>query len=160
MKEIKLNRIQSKNTWLLLLLSGLLLILSACGMPAEDTVNDELHREESKQNTANDSDVITVEVLVESDLESVADLEIEINARKNPESVYWDTTEVPYKERFVIPKDTFIPLISTHVKARANDSASWVSCSIWYDGELVSSHKSRGSGAKAVCEKKFQLGPG
>ncbi|MBR3380544.1 MAG: hypothetical protein IKG72_10605 [Bacillus sp. (in: Bacteria)] len=160
MREIKQNRIQGKNTWLLLLLSGLLFILSACGMTAEDTVNDELHREESKRNITHASDGLIVEVLVESDLESVADLEIEINARKNPESVYWDTMEVPYKERFVIPKETFIPLISTHVKARANDSASWVSCSIWYDGELVSSHKSRGSNAKAVCEKKFQLGPG
>ncbi|MGO4528021.1 hypothetical protein AB4Z30_02980 [Paenibacillus sp. 2TAF8] len=159
MEEIKQNRTQSKNMWLLLLLSGLLIIFSACGMRAEDPVN-ELDREESKQNTANDSDGIVVEVLVESDVNSASDLEVEINARKNPESVYWDTIEVPYKDKFIIPKDTFIPLLSTHVRVKADDSASWVSCSIWYDGELVASHKSRGSDAKAVCEKKFQLGPG
>ncbi|KAA8786867.1 hypothetical protein ABIE27_002849 [Paenibacillus sp. 4624] len=159
MKGIKQNRTQSKNMWLLLLLSGLLIIFSACGMTAEDTLN-ELDREKSKQNTAHDSEGIVVEVLVESDVNSASDLEVKINARKNPESVYWDTIEVPYKDRFVIPKDTFIPLLSTYVRAKANDSASWVSCSIWYDGELVASHKSRGSGAKAVCEKKFQLGPG
>lgn len=159
MKEIKQNRIQGKNAWLSLLLSGLLIIFSACGM-TKDTMNDELDREELKQNTALDSNEIIVEVLVESDINSVTDLEVEVNARKNPESIYWDTIEVPYQERFVIPKDTFIPLISTHVRARANDSANWVSCSIKYDGELVASHKSQGNGAKAVCEKKFQLGPG
>ncbi|MBY0203176.1 hypothetical protein NKT34_11305 [Paenibacillus polysaccharolyticus] len=159
MKEIKQNKTKIKNIWILLLLSGLLIIFSACGM-TEDVVNDELDREKSKQNTAHESDGIVVEVLVESDVNSASDLEVEINARKNPESVYWDTIEVPYKDRFVIPKDTFIPLLSTHVRAKADDSASWISCSIWYDGELVASHKSRGSDAKAVCEKKFQLGPG
>ncbi|MEI2279684.1 hypothetical protein [Paenibacillus polysaccharolyticus] len=159
MKEIKQNKTKIKNIWILLLLSGLLIIFSACGM-TEDVVNDELDREKSKQNTAHESDGIVVEVLVESDVNSASDLEVEINARKNPESVYWDTIEVPYKDRFVIPKDTFIPLLSTHVRAKADDSASWISCSIWYDGELVASHKSRGSDAKAVCEKKFKLGPG
>ncbi|MDT0122925.1 hypothetical protein Q9R46_09750 [Paenibacillus sp. RRE4] len=159
MMESKQKRIGSKKFWLLLLLSGLIMLFTACGMTAEDTVN-ELNHEESKQNTAHDSDGIVVEVLVESDVNSASDLEVEINARKNPESVYWDAIEVPYQERFVIPKDTFIPLLSTHVRVKANDSASWVSCSIKYDGELVASHKSRGSGAKAVCEKKFQLGPG
>ncbi len=158
MKEIKQNRIQGKHMCLLFLLSGLLMLFTACGMTG-DTVN-ELDREDSSQNTAHSSDGIVVEVLVESDVNSVSDLGVEINGRKNPESVYWDKVEVPYKERFVIPKDTFIPLLSTHVRAEANDGASWVSCSIWYDGELVASHKSRGSGAKAVCEKKFQLGPG
>ncbi|SCY05517.1 hypothetical protein SAMN05720606_102199 [Paenibacillus polysaccharolyticus] len=159
MMESKQKRIGIKKFWLLFLLSGLIMLFTVCGMTAEDTVN-ELHHEESKQNTAHDSDGIVVEVLVESDVNSASDLEVEINARKNPESVYWDTIEVPYQERFVIPKDTFIPLISTHVRAKADDSASWISCSIKYDGELVASHKSRGSDAKAVCEKKFQLGPG
>ncbi|WP_434751130.1 hypothetical protein [Paenibacillus amylolyticus] len=159
MKGSKQNGIKRKNRWVPFLFSGLLMLLTACGMTA-NTVNDELTREESKRNTAHDSDGIVVEVLVESDVKSAANLEVEINARKNPESVYWDTIEVPYQERFIIPKDTFIPLLSTRVRAKADDSASWISCSIWYDGELVASHKSRGSGAKAVCEKKSQLGPG
>ncbi|MGQ8872258.1 hypothetical protein [Paenibacillus sp. TSA_86.1] len=155
----KQNGMKRKKRWVPFLFSALLMLLTSCGMIA-NTVNDELNHEESKQNTVHDSDGIVVEVLVESDVNSASGLEVEINARKNPESVYWDTIEVPYKEKFVIPKDTFIPLLSTQVKAKADDSASWISCSIWYDGELVTSHKSRGSGAKAVCEKKFQLGPG
>ncbi|RXZ78677.1 hypothetical protein EBB07_25940 [Paenibacillaceae bacterium] len=88
------------------------------------------------------------------------DLEVEINARKNPESVYFDSIEVPYREEFAVQKDAFIPLTSTHVKAGIDDDASWISCTILYDGEVVATHRSRGDGAKAVCEKTFRLGPG
>lgn len=158
MKQNRKSGIVNKNLWLFVLLAGLLMPLSACGM-SQDPLN-ETGREESKRARRHESDVITVEVLVESDHDSAVDLEVDINARKNPQSIRWDTIKLPYQEKFVIPKDTFIPLISTHVKAGTKGDEGWISCSILYDGELVASHKSRGSEPKAVCEKKFHLGPG
>ena len=158
MLERKKVRLYSDNAWLLIFLTGLLIMLSACGN-IEDA-SDEMNRENSKSQAEQNSDVINVEVLVESDLDSVVDLKVEIDARKHPQSVYSESIAVPYRESFVIPKDTFIPLTSTHVEASIQEGASWISCSILYDGELVVNHKSRGKGAKALCEKNFRLGPG
>ncbi|WP_427050617.1 hypothetical protein [Paenibacillus sp. TC-CSREp1] len=158
MLERKKVRVYSNNAWFLILLTGLLTILSAC-CNIEDA-SDEMNREHSKSQAEQNSDVINVEVLVESDLDSVVDLKVEIDARKHPQSVYSESVEVPYRESFVVPKDTFIPLTSTHVEAGIQEGASWISCSILYDGELVVTHKSRGKGAKALCEKNFRLGPG
>lgn len=152
------SREKSKNNGLPALLAGLLMLCSACGT-TEGTLQG-TDREVSKRKAAQVTDVILVEVHVDSDRNSAVDLEVEINARKHPQSMYLESVELPYKETFVIPKDTFIPLTSTHVRARTNDDASWISCSILYDGELVVSHKSRGNNPRADCEKKFQLGPG
>lgn len=147
-----------KNIRHLVLLVGVLIMLSACGT-VKDTI-DGMTGEESKKEVDKDSDAIIVEVVVESDGDSVVGLEVEINARKNPESVYFDSIEVPYREKFAVSKDVPIPLTSTLVKAGVADDASWVSCTILYDGEVVATHESRGDGGKAVCEKSFRLGPG
>ncbi|XID93369.1 hypothetical protein ACF3MZ_02190 [Paenibacillaceae bacterium WGS1546] len=142
----------------LVLLIGVWLMLSACGI-AKDTI-DGMTGEESKEEMGKDSDVIIVEVVIESDGDSATDLEVDINARKNPESVYFDSIDVPYREEFAVSKDAFIPLTSTLVKAEKADDASWISCTILYDGEVVANHRSRGDRAQAVCEKAFRLGPG
>ena len=136
---------------------GILSILSACG-----TIMDTSDRITSEKDTddENQSDAIIVEVIVESDGDSVVDLEVEINARKNPESVYFDSMEVPYREEFTIPKDVPIPLTSTRVEASVADDGSEVSCTILYNGEEVATHRSQGNGGRAICEKSFRLGPG
>jgi len=140
----------------LIVWAGALLILSACGLAKEDGMAGENSSEEMSK----DADVITVEVRIESDGDSANRFEADINAKKNPESVYLESIEVPFSEKFMIPKDVFIPLTSTRVEAEAVEGASWISCTILYDGEVVATHKSRGNGAKAVCEKKIRLGPG
>ncbi|MEK4851718.1 hypothetical protein NST04_17865 [Paenibacillus sp. FSL H7-0756] len=140
------------------LLASALLLLSACGITQES--KDGMTAEPSPVQAEPDADAIRVEVLIESDSDSAVNLEVDIDARKHPESVYLDTIEVPYREEFTIPKDAFIPLTSTKVQADKDEAASWISCTILYDGEVVATHKSRGDKAKAVCEKNFRLGPG
>ncbi|WP_289135994.1 hypothetical protein [uncultured Brevibacillus sp.] len=147
-----------KNIGHLVLLVGVLILLSACGI-VKDTI-DGMTGKELNVEVDKDSNSIIVEVVVESDGDSVVNLGVDINARKNPESVHFDSIEVPYREEFVVPKDVPIPLTPTLVKAEVADGASWVSCTILYDGEVVATHMSRRDGGKAVCEKSFQLGPG
>ncbi|MDO3410558.1 hypothetical protein QWJ34_12370 [Saccharibacillus sp. CPCC 101409] len=143
MKNSRRWKFAKKNAGPLLVLAGGLILLPACG--AEE---------------AQDSDDILVEVVVESDGSTAADLEVDVNARENPESVVLDSVEVPYRETFAVSKNVFIPLTSTHVRAKAAGDASWISCTILYDEEVVATHKARGDHAEAACEKVFRLGPG
>ena len=136
---------------------GILSILSACGTITDtsDKITGEKYTDDENQ-----SDAIIVEIIVESDGDSVVDLEVEINARKNPESVNFDSIEVPYRVEFTVPKDVPIPLTSTRVEASMADDGSEVSCTILYDGKEVATHRSQGDSGRAICEKTFWLGPG
>ncbi|WP_020620758.1 hypothetical protein [Paenibacillus daejeonensis] len=147
-----------KPAWPTVLLTGLMIFCSACGV-ARDTTEG-IESEGAHQELGNKSEAIIVEVLVESDAAVATDLEVEVHARKHPESVAYDSITLPYREEFAVPKDTFIPLTSTRVTAALDEDGSWISCTISYDGEVVATHRSRGDGAKAVCEKAFRLGPG
>lgn len=141
-----------------------LLMLPACGFSGvpQSASPDST---EPAQSTTTEADtagsgVIRVEVLVESDSDSAANFKAEIDARKNPQSASYDTIELPYRETFEVSKDAFIPLPSVRLQADAAQDADWISCKIFYDGEEVATHMSRGDGAQAICEKKFHLGPG
>ncbi|WP_238651523.1 hypothetical protein [Paenibacillus piscarius] len=158
MSRVKQTDIAFKKIRVLAVLAWVLVLLSACGVTQE--AKDGMNAEPSPIQAEPDADAIRIEVLIESDSDSAVNLEVEIDARKHPESVYLDAIELPYKEEFTVPKDTFIPLNSTKVQAGKDEAASWISCTILYDGEVVATHKSRGDTAKAVCEKTFQLGPG
>lgn len=140
------------------LLAGVLLLVTACGITPES--KEGMNAEPSPIQAEPEAEAIRVEVLIESDSDSAVNYEVDIDARKHPQSVYLDTIELPYREEFTVPKDTFIPLNSTKVQAEKDEAATWISCTILYDGEVVATHKSRGDTAKAVCEKTFQLGPG
>lgn len=154
----------SRLCYLMIFFTATLIMLSACGV-IKDTYEGMTGKEETGENAEEQSEEkqsneIVVEVIVESDGDTVNDLEVEVNARKNPESVYFDSVEVPYREEFFVSKDAFIPLTSTRVVASVADKANEVSCTILYDGEEVATHQSQGNSGKAICEKKFQLGPG
>lgn len=142
----------------LILLIGACLVLSACSI-LQDTIDGLRGADETKVQPE-EADVIMVTLIVESDGDRAHDFEAVIQARKHPQSVYYDTITLPYKEEFTVPKDVFIPLSSTLVQAEKAADASWISCTILYDGEVVTTHRSSGDRAKAVCEKTFRLGPG
>lgn len=152
---MKLNQLN----YLGIFLAATLIMLSSCGV-IKDTYEGMTDKEKTGDQIEEQSNEMIVEIIVESDSEIVNDLEVEINARKNPESIYFDSVEVPYREVFSVSKDVFIPLTSTRVEASVADHANEVSCTILYDGEEVATHQSQGNNGKAVCEKKFQLGPG
>ncbi|OWR30947.1 hypothetical protein CDO73_10205 [Saccharibacillus sp. O23] len=161
----KHNRIfPAKRTFLIGTISlFVLFLLSACGFSGVPQSASPDSADPAQPTTVADtaaSDAIRVEVLVESDGDSAANFKAEIDARKNPQSASYDTIELPYRETFEVSKDAFIPLPSVRLQADAADDAEWISCKIFYDGEEVATHMSRGDGAQAICEKKFHLGPG
>lgn len=137
----------------LLILITLSLFLSACGI-VKDTFAPKTETPSTKTEKA-----IEVEVVVESDGHLVNDLKVNVNARKNPQSVSFDTIEVPYKEKFAVTLDVIFPIKSTKVEASVAKGAKEVSCKIFYDGKEVATHISKGDQAKAVCEKKLRIGP-
>ncbi len=157
---MRLNRL----CYLVIFFTTTLIMLSACGV-IKDTYEGMTGKEKTNENAEEQSEEkqsneMIVEVIVESDGDTVNDLEVEVNTRKNPESVYFDSVEVPYREEFSVSKDVFIPLTSTRVVASVADHANEVSCTILYDGEEVATHRSQGNSGKTICEKKFRLGPG
>ena len=44
-------------------------------------------------------------------------------------------------------------------QARATDGATYIECSISYNGEEVATHRAEGDQTSAVCEKKLTIGP-
>lgn len=154
----------SRLSFLMIFFAMTLIMLSACGV-IKDTYEGMTGKEKTGENAEEQSEEkqtneIIVEVIVESDADTVNDLEVEVNARKNPESVYFDSVEVPYRVEFSVSKDASIPLTSTRVVASVADNAKEVSCTILYDGEEVATHRSQGNSGRAICEKSFRLGPG
>lgn len=164
MRKPRKIRIVEKIVGVLILSLFLLLIPTACGVwqsGSENEAEQASRQEEGLTDNENSpDDIIAVEVIVESDRDSASDFKTDINARKNPQSAAYDTIELPYRETFEVSKDAFIPLPSVRLQADAADDAEWISCKILYDGEEVATHISRGDNARAVCEKKFRLGPG
>lgn len=137
---------------------GMLTLLSACGVIKDTYEGMTGQREEEK--VEDQPENLAVEVIVDSDHDEASNLAIEIDARKHPESIYYDSIELPYREEFSIPMDVTFPLSAVRVEAEAADDAREISCTILYNGHEEVSHHSEGDSAKAVCEKKFQLGPG
>lgn len=137
---------------------GMFILLSACGV-IKDTYEGLTGQTEQEDKAENQSEDILVEVIVDSDSDSISDLAIELNTRKHPESIYYESVEAPYQEEFTVSTDVPFPLTSVRVEAEASDEASEITCLILYNGEEVASHHSHGDNSRAVCKKKLQLGP-
>lgn len=106
---------------------------------------------------AGDEIVVTVEI--DSDATTIGDVEIVINSPSSPQSFHEETVEVPFTREFTVATDVAFPLRGTTVEAHASPGATYVTCSIAVDGEIVTTHRSEGSRATAICERKLQLGP-
>jgi hypothetical protein len=103
---------------------------------------------------------ILVTVMIESDGATASDVTVDVDARRNSQSVKEENVELPYTAEFSVPTDTMFPLKGTTVRAKASADASEISCSILYDGEVVATDLSRGDRAAVECDKEFELGPG
>ncbi|MFD1906190.1 hypothetical protein ACFSQ7_22595 [Paenibacillus rhizoplanae] len=91
-----------KNPWMLAVLAGVVILLSACG-----TATDPIPEKKAEESTATvepEADAILVEVLIESDSDAALNLEVEVNARDHPQSVYFDSIQLPYREEFAVPQ--------------------------------------------------------
>ncbi|GGM49691.1 hypothetical protein [Microbacterium saperdae] len=107
--------------------------------------------------TAEGSIVVTVEI--DSDAATATDLAVDIDSPSTSQSLYEDEVQVPFRHDFTVSTDAFFPLRGTTVEVHAAPDATFVSCSITVDGEVVATHRSEGSGATATCERRLQLGP-
>jgi len=146
----------SRLNFFMLFFAVMLIMLSGCGVikSTYEGVSEGLFRNEKTGEHAEEQseEEITVEVIIESDGDSVNNLGVEINSRKNPQSVYFDSIEVPYREAFTVSTDMMFPLTSTRAWASVGDGSE-VSCTILYNGEEVATHQSKGDAGRAYCEK-------
>lgn len=47
----------------------------------------------------------------------------------------------------------------SHVEVDAGRDATWIECRIIVNDQVVASHRSEGSNARAVCDQRPRLGP-
>lgn len=149
----------SRLSFFMLFFAVMLIMLSGCGVikstyegVSEGLFRNEKTGENAEEQSEEETNEITVEIIIESDGDSVNNLEVEINSRKNPQSVYFDSIEVPYREEFTVSSDMMFPLTSTRARASVGDGSE-VSCTILYNGEEVATHQSKGDAGRAYCEK-------
>jgi len=105
---------------------------------------------------ADGSIVVTVEI--DSDGSTATDLAVEITSPRSPQSLYEDSTPVPFSRDFTVSTDAFFPLRGTTVQVHAAPDATFVTCRILIDGEEVATHRSEGSRATATCERRLPFG--
>lgn len=88
--------------------------------------------------TAEGSIVVTVQI--DSDAATATDLAVDIDSPSTPQSLYEDEVQVPFRHDFTVSTDAFFPLRGTTVEVHAAPDATFVSCSITVDGEVVGAH--------------------
>lgn len=142
-----------------IILTGILAaVLTGCAV-VEDTweglTGEDTSPSASAQNTSN----ILVKVEIESDSNTSGEVEIKIEAAQDSLSYSQDTVELPFSKEFEVPSDSFFPFRNSYVEVESHPDANWVECRLIMNNEVVASHRSEGSGARAVCERGLQLGP-
>ncbi|TSB47811.1 hypothetical protein [Alkalicoccobacillus porphyridii] len=137
-----------KLKWFPFLLIGVSISLISCEV-ANDAENDNLNSETEEY------EELSIEIIIESNATYATDLEVNVNSRKDPQSIIEPTIEVPYSEKFIISTDTMFPITSTNVKASVGEDGDEISCKIVYDDTVVATHSSKGKFATVLCENKF-----
>lgn len=139
-------------------------LVSGCGV-VEDTIDGMTGNNEPAEQPATPTDEQTpseglvVVVTVESDAPTTGELMIEIDSPRNSQSLREDSVEVPFEHEFTVAADIAFPLRNSRVEVDAGPGATYVECSIAVNENVVSTHRSEGSAATAVCERGLQLGP-
>lgn len=137
---------------------ALVLVLSGCGV-LEDTLEGVTGRGPDTPNATQAPESLSVRVEIESDATASGELEISINSANDSQSVKESSVELPYSKDFEVPTDAPFPFRGSHVEVAAGPDASWVECRIIMDEKVVASHRSEGTGARAVCDRSLRLGP-
>lgn len=106
-----------------------------------------------------DAAAMTIEVEIASAAATAARVRVVIDARNEPKRVDRTEEDVPYRETFRVPLNVPFPLTGTEVEATASGDATWVSCRVTLDGEVIAEQHSEGPGSIAVCEKRLRPGP-
>ncbi len=138
------------------------MLLAGCGI-VEDTLEGITASGptpgHTQSSTPADQDSIEVTVSIASDAGTAIDLVIDVDSPNASQSFLEEEVPVPFVHDFTVPMDAFLPLRETTVEAHAAPGATYISCSIAVDGEVVATHRSEGSGAIATCENRLRLGP-
>ena len=136
-----------------------LLCVTGCGVIA-DTVDGMTGTSTQAETTdAATADRIVIEVRFDSDGDTAHTVEVDVDSSTSPQSLREDVVDLPFSHEFTIETDGFLPFRGVTASAEAREGASFISCEIVIDGEVVASHHSSGSNALAECERRIRLGP-
>lgn len=105
------------------------------------------------------SNSLMIEVRVASDTDTAKGLEVKVDARNNPHRFSERDVPLEYVDKFEVPLDIPIPLSGVTVEETSAEDASWISCTITLDGDVVAEQRVSGAGKTAVCEKKLRISP-
>jgi hypothetical protein len=105
------------------------------------------------------ADEIVIEVRFDSDGGTARSVEVDIDSPSSPQSLREDAVDLPFSKEFTIEANEFLPFRGVTAQAEAGEGATFISCEIVMDGEVVASHHGSGSDARAECERQLRLGP-
>ena len=134
------------------LIATLLTITTSCGA-IKSTI------EGTKSSKPNSKNTIEVAVTIESNSGTAEDVKIEVNSRKDPVTLTYESVTTPFRQSFNVPSDIAFPLRSTRITAQVPRGGDTISCTIRYDDDTVATYRAEGTNAIAKCEKKLTLGP-
>lgn len=132
----------------MLLLAATVLTTTACGT-LDAAGDDDDHS----------AGAMSVDVVVESDAATAANVRVDLDAREDPQLVDEAAAALPYEQTFEVQLDVPFPLSGARVEATAADDATWVSCTVTLDGDVVAEQRQDGAGSVATCESELRLGP-
>ncbi|SRR5699024_9755970 len=137
-----------------------LLGMTGCGVIA-DTVDGMTTGTSTQEQSpdATTADEIVIEVRFDSDGDTARAVEVKVDSSTSPQSLREDVVDIPYSQEFTIETDGFFPFRGVTASAEVGDGATFISCEIVIDEEVVASHHSSGSNALAECERRIRLGP-
>lgn len=165
-KSSKTKPRQARAAALVVVAFTLVVTLTGCGV-VQETVDGMMtpYEPTNESPPTNDDEAempsgsILVEVSIDSDASTASNVQIDIDARQDAQSVSLDIVDTPYQREFTVPGDMPFPLKGTRVEAHAIDGATYVTCVISYNGKEVATHRAEGDQASAVCEKELTIGP-
>lgn len=105
------------------------------------------------------SGTLLVEIMVSSDVDTAARIEMDVDAREDPQQSDDENVPLPFRQQFEVPTNVLFPLSGVSVEATAAPDATWIDCQILLDGEVIVEDRAKGSDATAGCSKELRLGP-
>lgn len=105
------------------------------------------------------SGALLVEIMVRSDVNTAARIEVDVDARDDPQQSDDENVSLPFSQQFEVSTSVPFPLSGVSVEATAAPDATWIECQVLLDGEVIVEDRAEGSEATADCSKELRVGP-
>lgn len=103
--------------------------------------------------------LMLVEVAIRSDVDTAAQVDIDVDTIDDPQRVEDENVTLPFAEQFDVSTAKPFPLRGVTVEATATPDARWIECEVSLDGDVIAKDRAEGPGATATCTKELRLGP-